>query len=75
MKNQLQRKSKSLGFWIKEKNIYQCHYTHIRFVINNPELFGITKEKILYYYENCGEQLYTEVGERPSPANGQILFW
>lgn len=48
------------GYWVKEEGVYAFDHTHIIFLIDNPELFGITKTEIEDCYNTYGEHLGRE---------------
>lgn len=45
------------GYWVKCNNIYEVDTSHVRFVLDNPELFGFTKEKLIKIYRRHGEKI------------------
>jgi hypothetical protein len=53
------------SFWVKDDKVIDMgEYTHIQFLIKEPELFGLTKKAVLAAYKKHSEQLYTEGGAR-----------
>jgi hypothetical protein len=48
------------GYWVKDNSVYAFDHTHIIFVIDNTELFGITDPEIKDCYKKHSEQLGTE---------------
>jgi hypothetical protein len=45
------------AFWVKNGTIYEVERTHIRFVLDNPELFNRKKEELVSVFATYGEKI------------------
>jgi hypothetical protein len=50
-------RKKGMAFWLRGDDLYEVQSTHIRFVIENPDLFDISTEKIHRIYREQGEPI------------------
>jgi hypothetical protein len=48
---------RGLAFWLRGDDLYEVRSTHIRFVIENPDLFDIPTEEIHRIYREQGEPI------------------
>jgi hypothetical protein len=48
------------AFWAKGSKVYNVDEKHIRFILDNPEIFGLTKEELLDIYKKHNEKIGLE---------------
>jgi hypothetical protein len=46
-----------IAFWLTRDELYEVETTHVRFILNHPELFGTTREELLTAYRHYGEKI------------------
>lgn len=47
----------STGFWIRGNTIYPIRSSHIRAILDNPELFGFTKPDLIKQFKRHHEKI------------------
>lgn len=48
------------GFWVREKYILKMNEYHIHYIIENPEVFNLSKKEVYDCYEKFGERIGIE---------------
>lgn len=47
----------TIAFWIKDRRIYECESSHIRFLLDNTGLFGFKKEDLVEIFRKHKEKI------------------